>query len=43
MTQHELGDFKAALQNHQRALGIGIKLFGKLRSCMKALLSVTGK
>ena len=29
MTQHELGDFKAALQSHQRALHIRIKLFGE--------------
>ena len=28
ITQHELGDFKASLQNHLCALGIRIKLFG---------------
>ena len=28
ITQHELGDLKASVQNHQPALGIRIKLFG---------------
>ena len=28
ITQRKLGDFKAALQSHQRALGTRIKLFG---------------
>ena len=29
ITQHSLGDFKAALQSHQRALDIRVKLFGE--------------
>ena len=29
VTQHQMKDYKAALQSHQRALAIRIKLFGE--------------
>ena len=29
VTQHQMHDYKAALQSHQRALAIRIKLFGE--------------
>ena len=29
MTQHSLGDFTSALQSHQRALDVRIKLFAE--------------
>ena len=42
ITHRAVGDFKAALQSHQRALGIRIKLFGEeYWKNTKVLLTVT--